>query len=39
MKNRGVSDILIALMDGLTGFVEAVNTAFAKIEVRRCIIH
>lgn len=39
LKNRGVSDILIASVDGLTGFVEAINTAFPKTEVQRCIIH
>ena len=39
LKNRGVSDILIASVDGLTGFVDAINTAFPKTEVQRCIIH
>jgi len=39
LKNRGVEDILIASVDGLTGFVEAINTAFPKTEVQRCIIH
>ncbi len=39
LKNQGVSDILIASVDGLTGFVEAINTAFPKTEVQRCIIH
>lgn len=39
LKNRGVSDILIASVDGLSGFVEAINTAFPKTEVQRCIIH
>ncbi len=39
LKNRGVSDILIASVDGLTGFVEAINVAFPKTEVQRCIIH
>lgn len=39
LKNRGVSDILIASVDGLTGYVEAINTAFPKTEVQRCIIH
>ena len=39
LKNRGVSDILIASVDGLTGFVEAINAAFPKTEVQRCIIH
>ena len=39
LNNRGVSDILIASVDGLTGFVDAINTAFPKTEVQRCIIH
>ena len=39
LKNRRVSDILIASVDGLTGFVEAINTAFPKTEIHRCIIH
>lgn len=39
LKNRGVRDILIASVDGLTGFVEAINTAFPDTEVQRCVIH
>ena len=39
LKSRGVSDILIASVDGLSGFVEAINTAFPQTEVQRCIIH
>lgn len=39
LKNRGVSDILIASVDGLSGFVEAIHAAFPKTEVQRCIIH
>lgn len=39
LKNRGVKDILIASVDGLSGFVEAINTAFPQTEVQRCIIH
>ena len=39
LKNRGVSDILITPVGGLNRFVEAVNTAFPKTEVQRCIIH
>ena len=39
LKNRGVSDILIASVDGLSGFVEAIQAAFPKTEVQRCIIH
>lgn len=39
LKNRGVKDILIASVDGLSGFVEAINTAFPNTEVQRCVIH
>ena len=39
LKNRGVSDILIAYVDGLSGFVDAIHAAFPKTEVQRCIIH
>lgn len=39
LKNRGVKDILIASVDGLTGFVEAIHAAFPKTEVQRCVIH
>ncbi len=39
LKNRGVSDILIASVDGLSGFVEAIHAAFPKTEIQRCIIH
>ncbi len=39
LKSRGVQDILIASVDGLSGFVEAINVAYPKTEVQRCIIH
>ena len=39
LQNRGVSDILIASVDGLTGFTQALATAFPKTEIQRCIIH
>jgi len=39
LKNRGVQDILIACKDGLSGFSEAINTAFPKTEIQLCIIH
>ena len=39
LKNRGVSDILIACVDGLKGFSEAIETTFPKTEVQQCIIH
>lgn len=39
LKARGVDDILIACIDGLKGFPEAINTAFPKTEVQLCIVH
>jgi transposase-like protein len=39
LQNRGVQDIFIATMDGLTGFSDAVHAVFPKTEVQRCIIH
>jgi len=39
LQTRGVKDILIACMDGLTGFKEAVHAVFPKTEIQRCVIH
>lgn len=39
LKNRGVQDILIACVDGLTGFPQAIEAAFPKTEIQQCIIH
>jgi len=39
LKARGVEDILIASVDGLKGFVEAIEVAFPRTEIQRCIIH
>jgi len=39
LKNRGVQDILIACVDGLTGFPEAIETVFPKTTVQLCIVH
>ncbi|BBE29891.1 hypothetical protein OSSY52_19300 [Tepiditoga spiralis] len=39
LKNRGIKDILIASVDGLTGFPQAIKTAFPDTIVQRCIIH
>ncbi len=39
LKNRGVADILIFCVDGLTGMKEAIAAAYPKAEVQRCIIH
>ena len=39
LKNRGVEDILIACVDGLKGFPEAIETVYPKTQVQLCIIH
>lgn len=39
LQNRGVEDVLIACIDNLTGFVEAINSIFPKTEVQLCIVH
>lgn len=39
LKNRGVEDVLIACVDGLTGFKEAIRAVFPQVDIQRCIIH
>jgi len=39
LKNRGVQDILIACMDGLTGFPEAVRSVYPNTRVQLCVVH
>lgn len=39
LNQRGVKDILIACVDGLTGFPEAINTVFPKTKIQLCIVH
>ena len=39
LQNRGVKDILIASVDGLTGFPDAIKSIFPKTEVQLCIVH
>ena len=39
LHNRGVSDILIACVDGLKGFPEAIGTIYSETEVQQCVIH
>ena len=39
LNNRGVKDILIACVDGLTGFPEAIATIFPETETQLCVIH
>lgn len=39
LRNRGVQDILIAVVDGLKGFADAINSAFPETTVQTCIVH
>ena len=39
LKNRGVGDVLIAVVDGLKGFPEAINAVFPLAIVQTCIVH
>ena len=39
LKNRGVGDILIAVVDGLKGFPEAIEAVFPRTIVQTCIVH
>lgn len=39
IKNRGTEDILIACMDGLTGFPDAVKAIFPETHIQHCIVH
>ena len=39
LRNRGVEDILIACVDGLTGFDNAIEAVYPKTEIQQCIIH
>lgn len=39
MKQRGVEDVLIACVDGLTGFPEAIKGVFPKTEIQLCVVH
>jgi putative transposase len=39
LKDRGVADILIAVVDGLKGFPEAISAVFPKTQVQACVVH
>lgn len=39
LKNRGVQDVLIAVVDGLKGFPDAITAAFPQATVQTCIVH
>jgi len=39
LQNRGMKDILIACVDGLKGFPDAINTAYPQTQIQLCIVH
>jgi putative transposase len=39
LKSRGLEDILIAVVDGLKGFPDTINTVFEETKVQTCIVH
>ena len=39
IKNRGVNDVFIAVVDGLKGFPDAINAVFPETSVQTCIVH
>ncbi len=39
LKNRGVEDIFIACVDGLTGFPESIEAVYPKTQIQLCIVH
>ncbi|KHH12467.1 hypothetical protein PU67_23835 [Escherichia coli] len=39
LKNRGLNDILIACVDGLKGFPDAINTVYPKARIQLCMVH
>lgn len=39
LQNRGVQDVLIACVDGLKGFPDAINTVFPQAQIQLCVVH
>ena len=39
LKNRGLHDIFVACIDGLSGFAEAIHAAYPRTSVQLCIVH
>lgn len=39
LKNRGLEDIFVACVDGLSGFPEAINAAYPRAKVQSCVVH
>ena len=39
LKNRGLQDVFVACIDGLSGFAEAIHTAYPDTKVQLCVVH
>jgi transposase-like protein len=39
LKNRGLENIIVACIDGLTGFPDAIETVYPKAQIQLCIVH
>jgi len=39
LRNRGITDTLIAIVDGLKGFPDAINGVFPHTQIQTCIVH
>jgi transposase-like protein len=39
LKNRGIKDVFVACVDGLTGFPDAIGAVFPKMQLQLCIVH
>jgi transposase-like protein len=39
LKNRGLTDIFVACIDGLTGFADAIKTVYERTKVQLCVVH
>jgi putative transposase len=39
LQNRGLNDIFVACIDGLSGFAEAIHTVYEKTKVQLCVVH
>lgn len=39
LKNRGLNDVLIAVVDGLRGFLEAIEAVYPQAQIQTCIVH
>ncbi|MDP0977412.1 transposase, partial [Klebsiella pneumoniae] len=39
LKNRGLGDILVAVVDGLRGFPEAIEAVYPDAQIQTCIVH